>query len=163
VDSAPPSTRTVTAARPGIAARPLAVAIAALAIATVVVASVISPGVSHAQAWSAPIVPAAQPFTLNSYDALDAVALLYRVGFVQLRFGDGSLRTIRVRTARTVWVDYDPDAYEAHRNRYDVVVNETPIDWDHTYIEYERRMVNLRLLYTYRNQQPIIPPRYRLP
>lgn len=33
--------------------------------------------------WNPPIVPAPEPFSLNSYDAIDVVALLRRVRFLQ--------------------------------------------------------------------------------
>jgi hypothetical protein len=112
--------------------------------------------------WTAPIVPAPEPFTLNSYDAIDAAWMLRRVGFVQLWDYESRPETIAVESARTVWVDYNPNAYEGHQNRYDVLLNGEPVDWNRTYIEYDNDMINLRLLYTYRNQKPPPDLPYRL-
>ncbi len=115
-----------------------------------------------AEPWQPPIVPAPEPFTLNSYDVIDAVWMLRRVRFLQRWDGQTRPETIVVRTAESVWVGYDPDAYEGHRNRYDIVLNGESIEWDLLYIEYANDMVNLRLLYTYRNQQPPPDLPYRL-
>lgn len=115
--------------------------------------------------WDPPLVPAPEPFTLNSYDVIDVVWLLRRSEFV-LRWDYESKPTIvTVRSAGSTWVGFDPDAYEGHRNRYTVLLNGSPIDWDHLYVEYDGDMINLRLLYTYRNQKPPpdIPYRLRWP
>jgi len=117
-----------------------------------------------AQSWerSGPILPAPAPFTLNSYDVIHAV-LMIRQEPALLRVGeDGSRTIVPVRSARSVWVDFNPDAYENHQNRYDVELNGEPLDWDHLFIEYDGSMVNLRLLFTYRNQQPVPEVRYRV-
>ncbi len=115
-----------------------------------------------AQPWQAPIVPAPRPFTLNSYDVIDAIWMLRRVGFLQRWDGRSPPETVAVRSAESVWVGYDPHAYEGHRNRYDIVLNGEPIEWDLLYIEYDNDMISLRLLYTYRNQQPPPDLPYRL-
>ena len=110
----------------------------------------------------APILPAPQPFTLNSYDVIDAVWMIRR-SFALIHWnGEGTRRTVPVHSVESIWVGFDPDAYENHQNRYDVLLNGKPIDWDHLYIEYAGSLVNLRLLYTYRNQQPIPDVEYRL-
>ena len=75
---------------------------------------------------------------------------------------DGSRATIPVRSVQSVWIDFDPEAYENHQNRYDVELNGEPMDWDHLFIEYDGTMVNLRLLFSYRNQQPVPHVRYRI-
>ncbi len=119
---------------------------------------------ANAEPWEslAPILPAPEPFTLNSYDVIDAVWMIRRSFALVYRNGDGRRRTVPVRTVRSVWVGFEPDAYENHQNRYDVVLNGEPLDWDHLYIEYAGSLVNLRLLYTYRNQQPVPDVEYRL-
>ena len=119
----------------------------------------------HAQqtgAWQAPIVPAFEPFTLSSFDVIDAVWLIRRARFLHYWDHENQPEIVTARTVESVWVGYDPDAYEAHRNRYDILLNGRPVDWDHIYVEYAGDMLNLRLLYTYRNQKP--PPHlpYRL-
>lgn len=117
-----------------------------------------------AQTWeqAAPFPPASEPFTLNSYDVIQAV-LMIRSEPALLRVGDDGVRTIMsVRSVRSVWVDFNPDAYENHQNRYDVELNGEPLDWDHLFIEYAGSMINLRLLFTYRNQQPVPDVQYRI-
>ena len=117
---------------------------------------------SEAQEWRGPIVPAAEPFTLNSYDVIDVVLMIRRVGILQWWDGRSRPQIVAVRTVESVWTGFNPDAYEAHQNRYDVLINGRPADWDRLYIEYGNDMINLRLLYTYRNQQPPPDVPYRL-
>lgn len=112
--------------------------------------------------WQAPVVPAPEPFSLGSYDAIDAVWMLRRVRFLQWWDGQTRPQIVAVRTVESVWVGYDPDAYDGHQNRYDILLNGEPLEWDRLYIEYHNDMVNLRLLFTYRNQQPAPDLPYRL-
>lgn len=119
-------------------------------------------GPDPAQPWTAPMVPASSPFSLNSYDVIDAVWLIRRAGFLQRWDYESRPETVAVRTVESVWSGYDPNAYEGHRNRYTILLNGAPADWNHLYVEYAGDMLNLRILYTYRNQKP--PPNvpYRL-
>jgi len=112
--------------------------------------------------WNPPILPAPQPFTLNSYDVIDAVWMIRRAGFLQWWDGESRPLIVPVRRVESTWVGYDPQAYEGHRNRYDVLLNGEPLDWDCLYVEYDNDSINLRLLYTYRNQQPPPDLPYRL-
>lgn len=114
-----------------------------------------------ADEWRAPILPAPDPFSLNSYDAISAVLMIRRVPALLRLRSDGSRDIVPVRSARSVWVDYDPHAYEGHQHRYDILLNGEPLDWDSTYIEYAGSMVNLRVLFTYRNQRPVPETTYR--
>ncbi len=100
------------------------------------------------------IVPNPSPFSLNSYDALHAASLIRRVGFLQLWDGRGMPETVAVNRVESVHIGFDPDAVPARRQRYDLHVNGQALEWNVTYIEYAGRMVNLRLLFTYRNQHP---------
>jgi len=117
-----------------------------------------------AQSWdqAAPFPPASEPFTLNSYDVIQAVLMIRREPALLRADDDGSRTIVPVRSVRSVWVNLDPEAYENHQNRYDVELNGDLLDWDHLFIEYGGTMVNLRLLFTYRNQQPIPDVRYRV-
>ena len=119
---------------------------------------------ASAQPWEkqTPILPAPEPFTLNSYDVIDAVWMIRRSFALVYSNGEGTRRTVPVRSVQSIWVGFDPEAYENHQNRYDVLLNGEPLDWDHLYIEYAGSLVNLRLLYTYRNQQPVPDVQYRL-
>ncbi|MFP4373271.1 MAG: hypothetical protein ACLFPO_02990 [Spirochaetaceae bacterium] len=100
------------------------------------------------------IIPAPEPFSLSAYDALHARAMMYRVGFVQLWYGNGAPETVRVREVEALRIGFEEGLPTGHRARYDLRLNGRPVDWDHTYIEYDGRMVSLRLLFTYRNQYP---------
>ena len=92
------------------------------------------------------------PFSLNAYDAVHALYLLRRELFLQVRESDGNYRTVRIQRVRALRL---PDAKYPltpfERKRYDILVNGEPLDWENSYIEYDERRVNLRLLYTYRN------------
>jgi hypothetical protein len=118
---------------------------------------------AYEEDWSPPTVPSPLPFSLNSYDVIDAVWMIRRARVLLYRYADGSVEPIRVRTASSVWIGYDRKAYEGHRNRYDVLLNGEPLDWGNTYIEYDGEMLNMQLLWTYRNQRPVPDVPYRLP
>ncbi|MFP4705025.1 MAG: hypothetical protein ACLFMV_09500 [Spirochaetaceae bacterium] len=100
------------------------------------------------------VIPSPEPFSLSAYDARHAHALLERVGFVQIRRGDGAPRTVRVRSVGAVPIGYEEGMPPGSRIRYDLRLNEEPLEWDRTYVRYGGRMVSLRLLFTYRNQHP---------
>jgi len=112
--------------------------------------------------WQAPIVTAPEPFTLNSYDVIDAVWMIRRARFLQYWDYENRPEIVTARTVQSVPVGFDPNAYEGHQNRYDILLNGEPVDWDHLYIEFGGEMINLRLLYTYRNQKPPPDLPYRL-
>jgi hypothetical protein len=44
---------------------------------------------------------------------------------------------------------------ELHRRRFDIILNGEPLEWSSHYVEYGGRMVNLQILFTYRNQRPV--------
>ena len=117
---------------------------------------------AHPDSWQDDFKPAPEPFSLNSYDVIQAVQMLRRERFLQYWDYVSAPVTIIVREVYSVHVGFDPDALEEHRNRYDVILNGIPVDWDHTYIHYGSDMINLRLLFTYRNQQPVPGVPYRL-
>ena len=110
------------------------------------------------------ILPGPEPFSLNAYDAVQALWMIRRARLLQQRLADGALRTLAVREVRAVLVGIDPEApTEALSRRYDLLVNGEPLDWDNSFLEYGGSMVNLRLLFTYRNQHPPPALQYRLP
>lgn len=117
-----------------------------------------------APSGSSVIVPTPEPFSLNAYDAVQALWMIRRARLLQQRLPHGELRTLAVREVRAVLVDVDPEApTEALSRRYDLVVNGELLDWDNSYIEYGGRMVSVRLLFTYRNQHPPPGLLYHLP
>lgn len=115
---------------------------------------------------SSAIHPAPEPFTVNGYDAVQAVWMIRRARLLVHEPPDGSSEIIPVRTVtdvRAVHAGSNPDAPgPQHVERYDITVNGNPLDWDNTYIRYGGRMVNLRALFTYRNQETPPGLRYRL-
>lgn len=109
------------------------------------------------------IVPTRDPFSLNAYDATQALWMIRRAGLLQSWSPGGSRSNIAVREVRAVLVEIDRDAPTAAlRRRYDLLLNGEPLDWRTTYIEYGGRMVNLQLLFTYRNQYPPADLPYRI-
>ncbi|MCG8478488.1 MAG: hypothetical protein MI724_05280 [Spirochaetales bacterium] len=98
-----------------------------------------------------------EPFSLNGYDARQAMAMIRRVGLLVRGRDTASREIIVVDSVEAVRGDTIEDYPPLHRQRWDVLLNGAPIDWDDTYIEYGGRLVNLQLLFTYRNQRPVPP------
>ncbi|MFP4376555.1 MAG: hypothetical protein ACLFP4_05885 [Spirochaetales bacterium] len=134
-----------------------------LGLLLIVLAAGLSPHATSQERWSPPIVPSPRPFSLNSYDVIDAVLMIRRARVLLYRYADGRVETLPVNTAESVWIGYDSAAYAGHKNRYDILLNGTPLDWGNTYIEYDGQMLNMQLLWTYRNQRPVPDVPYRLP
>jgi len=95
-----------------------------------------------------------EPLSLMWYDAQHAAALVRRAGLLVHR-GDAGRETRVVRTVEIVEVEPMEEMPPAHRRRWDLVLNGEPLDWAHTYVEWGGRLVNLQLLFTYRNQRPV--------
>ncbi len=111
------------------------------------------------------IVPIPEPFTLNAYDAVQAIRMIRRARLLQRETGRRNRpEIVPVREVRGVFVGEDENArVPFERRRYDLLLNGEPLDWDNLYIKYGGRMVSLRALFTYRNQHPQTPPDYRVP
>jgi hypothetical protein len=119
------------------------------------------------QAQSVPhsilILPSPQPFSVSARDAQQAIDMIRRAGLLEHWDGNGQARVVAVRTLWAVFTGFDPQILVGHRRRYDLVLNGSRMDWDHLFIEYGGSMVNLRTLFTYRNQYPPDDLQYRLP
>lgn len=111
------------------------------------------------------IVPIPEPFSLNAYDAVQAIWMIRRAGLLQRKTDHPNRpEIVPVREVRGVFVGEDDEApVPFERRSYDLLLNGEPLDWDRLYIKYGGRMVSLRALFTYRNQHPQTPPAYRLP
>ncbi|MFO8043232.1 MAG: hypothetical protein R6U25_08530 [Alkalispirochaeta sp.] len=107
-------------------------------------------------AWprSGKIYPAPEPFSLNGYDALQAMAIIRREGLLIERTGDGR-EIVVVDSIEAVPAEPIEDYPPQHQRRWDLLLNGEPLRWDTTYIEYGGRLLSLRLLFTYRNQRPV--------
>ncbi len=108
------------------------------------------------QVWprSTDIFSVPEPFTLIGYDVLQAEALIRRAGLLIRLIGENR-EIVAVRTVEVVEIGRMEQMPPLHRRRYDLLLNGEPMDWDALYIEYGGRLVNLRLLFTYRNQRPV--------
>lgn len=99
-----------------------------------------------------------EPFSVNEYDVVQALWLLRRARLLIQVGPDGDRTIVPVRdvaAVRAVYLGTDPEAPgPQHEDRYDIVLNGEPLDWANTYIEYNNRMANLQVLFTYRNQLP---------
>lgn len=115
-------------------------------------------------AWprSTRIWPAPDPFTLNSYDARQAAALIRRARLLVVPESDTSRRILPVRSVSIVSAGRDERYPPTHRDRWDIELNGEPLDWRSTYVENGGRLVNLQLLFTYRNQRPVPDEPFRL-
>lgn len=113
-----------------------------------------------------PVHPSPEPFTLNGYDATQAVWMIRRAGLLLWEPAQGPSEIIAVRersAVRAVPVGTDDTAPgPQHRDRYDIEVNGQPLDWRNTFIRYRGRMTNLQALFSYRNQTPPEGLRYQL-
>ena len=103
---------------------------------------------------SGEIYPAPEPFSLNGYDALQAMAMIRREGLLIERTGAGR-EIVVVDSIEAVPVDPITDYPPQHRERWDLLLNGERLRWDVTYIEYGGRLLSVRLLFTYRNQRPV--------
>ena len=141
-------------------------------------AEVTGPFEEGGPATEATRMPAPKPFSLSAGDAVGAIALLQRVGFLSVLDTDVQpggtgrgrpprerlgtrvpesypLKTVEVREVWAVFLGLDESFPPGHQRRYDLVVNGSPMDWERTYIRYGGRRVHLQQLYTYRNQHPV--------
>lgn len=107
-------------------------------------------------AWprSGEIFPAPDPFSLNGYDALQAMAIIRREGLLIERTGEGR-EIVVVDSIEAIPAEPLQDYPPQHQQRWDLLLNGEPLRWNTTYIEYGGRLLNLRLLFTYRNQRPV--------
>lgn len=100
------------------------------------------------------IVPGPNPFSLDAGSAVYCINLLKNNRFLKKVDDSVELRIIEVNTVWSWFLEYDESFPEGYRKRYDIIVNGSPLDWDNSYIEYGGDMLNLRLLFLYRNQHP---------
>ncbi len=120
------------------------------------VSAQVPPDAIEPPAWprSIEMYPAPEPFNVNGYDAMQAVALIRRAGLLIRRTGR-SREIVAVRSVEAVETDRAETMPELHRRRFDVLLNGEPLEWSTHYVEYGGRMVNLQILFTYRNQRPV--------
>ena len=108
------------------------------------------------------IIDAPMPFSLSAYDALQAIAMIERERLL-IRWGGGGREIVVAESVDAVEVDPLPGMPRNHRRRYDLFLNGEPLPWDEMYIRYGGQMLNLQLLFTYRNQRPVPDVPFVLP
>ncbi|MFP4385089.1 MAG: hypothetical protein ACLFST_05000 [Spirochaetia bacterium] len=99
------------------------------------------------------IQPVPEPFSLNFYDARQAAAVISRALFLVRRIQEKRI-TVRVNSVEIYFEEKDVSMPVGHQYRFNLLVNGEALDWEDTYVEYNGKMTNLRLLFTYRNQHP---------
>ncbi len=100
------------------------------------------------------LIPGPEPFSLDVRSAIYCISLLKNNRYIEKKSESEKYRIIKVDTVWSWFLDYDESFPEGYRKRYDIIVNGTPLDWDHSFIEYGGEMINMRLLFLYRNQYP---------
>lgn len=117
---------------------------------------VLPPDAIDPPAWprSRAIYDAPEPFSLNGYDALQAIAMIERERLLIRRNGENR-EIVAVDSIEAIEVEPLPDMPRNHRRRYDLLLNGEALPWSELYINYGGRLLNLQLLFTYRNQRPV--------
>jgi hypothetical protein len=107
------------------------------------------------------IIPGPVPFSLDANSAKYCIQLLKGNRFIEFKNDTSKSTIIEVHTVWSFFLGLMENYPEGHRLRYDIIVNGTPLDWDNSFIEYGGELINLRLLFTYRNQYPPQDLKYR--
>ena len=105
-------------------------------------------------AESVKIFPEPEPFSLDAGSAVYCISLLKNNHHMEKNTVTGKYRIIEVDSVWSWFLDYDTSYPEGYRKRYDIIVNGSPLDWNDSYIEYGEEMMNMRMLFLYRNQVP---------
>ncbi len=98
--------------------------------------------------------PEPVPFSVDARAAQICIDLLRTARFLLHQPPDEQRTILTVRQVWAVYLGQDESLPPGFRRRYDIHVNEVPLDWAHTYVEYGGTMTSLKVLFTYRNQNP---------
>ncbi|WP_028973203.1 hypothetical protein [Spirochaeta cellobiosiphila] len=96
--------------------------------------------------------PSPTPFSLDGQSAVYCKRIL-RNNFILELQDDGKYTTIMVKTVQAQFLNWDTTYPLGMQKRYDILINGHKLDWNKTYIQYGKEMINLRVLFTYKNQQ----------
>jgi hypothetical protein len=115
-------------------------------------------------AWprSTTIFATPDPFTVNGYDAIQAMAMIRSAGLL-VRLVGSEREIVPVESLSAERAGTMPSLPAPHRERWQLLLNGEPLAWDELYVEYGGRLTNLQLLFTYRNQRPVPDVPFRLP
>ncbi len=97
--------------------------------------------------------PGPEPFSVDAGSAVFCINLLKGNRYLE-KNDTGGFRVIQVESVWSEQRGYDDSSPAGHRTRYEIIVNGSPLDWDRSYIEYGNEILNMRLLFLYRNQHP---------
>ena len=100
------------------------------------------------------IIPGPVPFSLDASSAIYCINLLKNNRYIENDNETGKATIIEVQKVWSFFLGLDENYPAGHHLRYDIIVNEVPLNWDNSFIEYGGEMLNLRLLFLYRNQYP---------
>ena len=100
------------------------------------------------------IIPDPTPFSLDAGSAIYCINLMKNNRYLEKKDKSDECKIVEVKTVWSQFLEYDESFPEGHRKRYDIIVNGTNLDWDNSYIEYGNEILNLHLLFLYRNQHP---------
>lgn len=106
------------------------------------------------------IIPGPEPFSLDAGSAIYCIGLLREIEFIEVKTKSGN-EIVKVKSVWSFFLEYDQSYPSGHQKRYDIIVNGDPLDWNNSFIEYGGHMINLRLLFTYKNQHPPNDIEYR--
>ena len=94
------------------------------------------------------------PFSLDARSAIYCINLLRNNRYIEKKDESAKYKIVEVSTVWSWFLEYNETYPEGYRKRYDIIVNGTPLDWKNSYIEYGGEMMNLGMLFLYRNQYP---------
>ncbi|MDC7124116.1 MAG: hypothetical protein PQJ46_01015 [Spirochaetales bacterium] len=100
------------------------------------------------------IVKTPEPFSIDARSAIYCINLLKNNRYLEKQNNKAKYNIIEVKTVWSWFIKYDESFPEGYRKRYDIIVNGNNMDWDNSYIEYGGKMINLKILFLYRNQYP---------
>ena len=95
-----------------------------------------------------------QPFSLDARSAIYCIEILKNTPFIEVKDETGASTVVKVGTVWSLFLGIDEQFPEGCRRRYDIIVNGEALDWKNSFIEYGGEMLNLHLLFLYRNQHP---------
>ncbi len=99
------------------------------------------------------LYPDPEPFSVDAESAIYCISILKGSRYLEKDDTD-QYRVVQVETVWSELTGYDETYPPGHRRRYDIIVNGSPLNWDNSYMEYGSDLINMHLLFLYRNQHP---------
>ena len=99
------------------------------------------------------LYPDPEPFSIDAESAVYCISILKGKRYLE-RDDSEHYSVVQVETVWSELTGYNEAYPPGHRRRYDIIVNGAYLNWDNSYLEYGNDMINMRLLFMYRNQHP---------